>query len=87
MECIQIKKLIIDKNKESLIDKYIELVNNKKINPLIVNIEIYNNLNYLPDNKRIKMSINIDFNNDLEYWIWLASPILKEYLLKQNEKN
>lgn len=81
MECTQIKKLIINKNKKALIDKYTELVNLKRINSLVVDKKIYSDLSYLPEDKRIKMSITIDFNNNLEYWVWLASPLLKEYLL------
>lgn len=87
MECIQIKRLIINKNKKSLISKYKELIKTKKINPLAIDKQIYNRLDYLPEDKRIKMSITINFDNELEYWIWLASPILKEYLLEQQEVN
>lgn len=80
--------MIINKNKKAIINKYIELVDSKKINPLIINMQFYNNLDYLPEDKRIKMSIEIDFNNNLEYWIWLASPLLKEYLLyKKGDQN
>lgn len=85
MECI--KKLIIDKNKELLIKEYTKLVNSKRINSLIIDMNTYNNLSYLPEDKRIKMSITIDFDNELEYWMWLASPLLKEYLIKDNEYN
>lgn len=82
MECLQIKKLILSKNKEALLDKYKELVNSKRIKPLNINREIYNNLSYLPENKRIRMSINIDFNNELEYWMWLAFPLIEEQYAK-----
>ena len=36
MECLQIKKLIESKNKELLLDKYIELINSKRIHPLTI---------------------------------------------------
>lgn len=26
------------------------------------------------------MSIDINFENELKYWMWLASPLIKEYL-------
>lgn len=80
MEYLQIKKLIESKNKELLLDKYIELINSKRIHPLTINKRIYDTLDYLPEDKRIKMSISIDFNNNIEYWMWLASPLLKENL-------
>lgn len=85
MECTKIKNLIINKNKEGLIKTYIKLVNSKRINPLTMNIQTYKRLDYLSESKRIKMSINIDFDNELEYWMWLASPLIKEYLLNEED--
>lgn len=76
-----IKTMIINQNKDGLIKKYNELLKKKIIKPLTINQQIYNSLNYLPTNKRVKMSITIDFDNELEYWMWLASPLLYEYLV------